>query len=620
MQLLQRIQDFHIALEILLEECNEIDKRDFLPNSIETAGYAKMMLSTVIYGFNLQKENQTLNQKQGILLNLLTNLQLSLQEIKIIVGSKDECSLWDWIDRIESESDWLGVVFDDFPTNASAKSALEICISIENFLQTICKKTNIFQKAKAFLWDNTFGTIDQMRLELEARYHSQQIWVTADDGINIDCLWVSCTTDLSNAPTMLMCSPNAGLYEFSYYQSEWVEFYINSGINVFLWNYRGYGRTKGRPNPDRLKKDGEIVLDYLKRIRKVQKIGIHGESFGGCIAAHLANKSTVEFVFLDRCFSSLNDMALYSFGKVASFIYKYIGRWRVDVSSDFLSSECYKVLSVDHQDATIHDFASLKTGIAIEFIKGSQPNYQELSDITTYDSILSKNDRQDLLSHIETFADLALKYLKTDPNTQNSLNMTANSIYHLMVKESDCIEDDVVSYVLEKLFGVLEVLDAGGKPITSISFDKNKDISLSMWLIVFEIWGSFLPLIPEINGHRARTIQKIKNTVEELETIYVEYEIISNPIIVTICTKIKTLEKLLYKILDYLESNHPSHTKNLSQISTDVLITTTATARSFYDYSKAGYLIPLACGHSGHYGDAEKLLLEEHLSRVGFLV
>eukprot|EP00358_Blepharisma_japonicum_P002171 CAMPEP_0202954702 /NCGR_PEP_ID=MMETSP1395-20130829/51050_1 /ASSEMBLY_ACC=CAM_ASM_000871 /TAXON_ID=5961 /ORGANISM="Blepharisma japonicum, Strain Stock R1072" /LENGTH=59 /DNA_ID=CAMNT_0049670441 /DNA_START=1534 /DNA_END=1710 /DNA_ORIENTATION=- len=59
--------------------------------------------------------------------------------------------------------------------------------------------------------------------------------------------------------------------------------------------------------------------------------------------------------------------------------------------------------------------------------------------------------------------------------------MTANSIYHLMVKESDCIEDDVVSYVLEKLFGVLEVLDAGGKPITSISFDKNKDISLSMW-------------------------------------------------------------------------------------------------------------------------------------------
>mmetsp|Transcript_10514 Transcript_10514/g.10507 ORF Transcript_10514/g.10507 Transcript_10514/m.10507 type:complete len:199 (+) Transcript_10514:1518-2114(+) len=198
--------------------------------------------------------------------------------------------------------------------------------------------------------------------------------------------------------------------------------------------------------------------------------------------------------------------------------------------------------------------------------------------------------------------------------------MTANSIYHLMVKESDCIEDDVVSYVLEKLFGVLEVLDAGGKPITSISFDKNKDISLSMWLIVFEIWGSFLPLIPEINGHRARTIQKIKNTVEELETIYVEYEIISNPIIVTICTKIKTLEKLLYKILDYLESNHPSHTKNLSQISTDVLITTTATARSFYDYSKAGYLIPLACGHSGHYGDAEKLLLEEHLSRVGFLV
>lgn len=95
MQLLQRIQDLHVALEILLDECNDIDKRDFLPNSVEATGYAKMMLSTIIYGFNLQKDNQTMNQNQGTLLSLLINLQLCLQETKIIIENKKECSMWD---------------------------------------------------------------------------------------------------------------------------------------------------------------------------------------------------------------------------------------------------------------------------------------------------------------------------------------------------------------------------------------------------------------------------------------------------------------------------------------------------------------------------------------------
>ncbi|CAG9310833.1 unnamed protein product [Blepharisma stoltei] len=617
MQLLARIQDLHIALEILLDECNEIDKREFLSNSADATNNAKLLLITAIYGFNLQKENQTITRKQEILLNFLVSLQCSLQEIKIILENKEECSMWDWIDTIESEADWLGVVFGDFPVNASARTALGTCIDIECILQSSYEGKNIIEKAKNFLWDDTFGTLDQMRLELEARYHSQQIWVTADDGINIDCLWISCTADLSSAPAMLMCSPNAGIYEFSYYQSDWIDFYINLGISVFLWNYRGYGRTKGNPTPDRLKKDGEIILDYLKKIRKVEKIGIHGESFGGCIAANLARKLNVQFVFLDRCFSSLNEMAFYNFGIVASYIYKYIGRWHVDVTSDFISCECYKILAVDPQDGTIHDLASLKTGIALEIIKKSHeiPNSQAKFDINSYDFILCKTDIDELLVHIDTLMKLAVKYLKSDSNTQFSLNITANSQYQLMVKESDCIEDDVVSYVLEKLFGVLDVLDAGGKPIANIVFDKDRKYSLNLWLIVLEIWGSYLPLNPDINDYAGRTIQKIKNTIEEMESIYAEYEIISNPTVVIICNEIKAVEKLLYKILDYFQTNSSHQMKAISQISSEILTTTSRTN----DFSRAGYLIPISCGHSGNYDDAEKLLLEEHLIQVGFI-
>jgi hypothetical protein len=42
-------------------------------------------------------------------------------------------------------------------------------------------------------------------------------------------------------PTILFCNPNGVIYESFGLQSEWIGFYTEKGINVFLWNYRGTG-------------------------------------------------------------------------------------------------------------------------------------------------------------------------------------------------------------------------------------------------------------------------------------------------------------------------------------------------------------------------------------------
>lgn len=58
-------------------------------------------------------------------------------------------------------------------------------------------------------------------------------------------------------PTMLFCNPNACFYEYLYYQTEWVDFYVNMGVNVVIWNYRGYGRSQsGSISPTAFMKDG----------------------------------------------------------------------------------------------------------------------------------------------------------------------------------------------------------------------------------------------------------------------------------------------------------------------------------------------------------------------------
>jgi alpha-beta hydrolase superfamily lysophospholipase len=49
---------------------------------------------------------------------------------------------------------------------------------------------------------------------------------------------------------MIFCNPNAGFAEYFQYQSDWLDYYVNMGINVFVWNYRGFGLSEGIPSPN----------------------------------------------------------------------------------------------------------------------------------------------------------------------------------------------------------------------------------------------------------------------------------------------------------------------------------------------------------------------------------
>ena len=51
-------------------------------------------------------------------------------------------------------------------------------------------------------------------------------------------------------PTVVLCNPNAGLYEQAGAQSDWMEYYLKMGFNVVMWNYRyacGFGREVALP-------------------------------------------------------------------------------------------------------------------------------------------------------------------------------------------------------------------------------------------------------------------------------------------------------------------------------------------------------------------------------------
>lgn len=83
------------------------------------------------------------------------------------------------------------------------------------------------------------------------------------------------------------------------------------GLNVLLYDYRGYGKSEGAPSEAGLYTDAQAAYDFLVNEKKVppQQIISYGESLGGSVAAHLTRNNTVGAMILDSSFTSLKDIA-----------------------------------------------------------------------------------------------------------------------------------------------------------------------------------------------------------------------------------------------------------------------------------------------------------------------
>ena len=635
-QILLRVKDLQVALEILLDSSTEKDKSEFLSRSIDASTHAKRMISTIIHAFYELQEQALITKHQKALLELMFELQTALVDTKIIVNGAETCAMWDWMDSTTDEKDWANVIFEDFPGNNNAHYSLSVCHRLEDHLLKSCGQVGLFQRARRWLFDTTLGNIDQMRVEMVTRFHAEQIWLDASDGTRLDCLWVPCDNARPDSPTMLFCNPNAGFYEFAYYQSEWLEYYIRAGVNVMLWNYRGYGRTKGRPTPSRLKKDGVAVAEYLKSNRKVGVLGVHGESLGGMIATHIARTCGVDFLFADRTFTSLDSVSHYNFGQLAQFFYKLLTCWDTDSATDYLYADCYKVISADPNDTMINDLASLKSGAAVKLLEtqgleqvpGFVPARLKLNK---YYHILSQEESSRFLDALINVIKVVVFFNKTEGErsprnggmvVQGLSQLSGQSNYQLLGRETDsAAEDEALLATIYRLYGVLDDLDAGGKPLTSVYAGKTSKkalnrakLSLQMWLIVLDVWGSFDGNNSDLQTSRSKSVQKVTATVEELQSIYRENEHVTNPLLVQLFLQVQTIVQSLIKIAHFLEERMQT-TKSGSLASTQPERTV---CKVITEYSKAGYLIPLTCGHSGPFNAPEKLLYEAHLVRVRF--
>ncbi|RLB16928.1 MAG: alpha/beta hydrolase [Deltaproteobacteria bacterium] len=109
-------------------------------------------------------------------------------------------------------------------------------------------------------------------------------------------------------PVILFCHGNAGNIS---HRLDNVRRLVNQDLRVFLFDYRGYGRSEGNPSEKGIYTDGLAAYDYLLKGKHLspEKIVLFGRSLGGAVATEIALKRKVRSLILESAFTSTRDMA-----------------------------------------------------------------------------------------------------------------------------------------------------------------------------------------------------------------------------------------------------------------------------------------------------------------------
>ncbi len=103
---------------------------------------------------------------------------------------------------------------------------------------------------------------------------------------------------------------------------EKAQLFIDMGLNVLMVDYRGYGKSAGKPSEAGIYKDALAAYDYLSTRDEVDvtRLIVYGASLGGAVAIDLAAQRNVGALVIDSSFSSAADMARVIFPFVPSFL------------------------------------------------------------------------------------------------------------------------------------------------------------------------------------------------------------------------------------------------------------------------------------------------------------
>jgi uncharacterized protein len=139
---------------------------------------------------------------------------------------------------------------------------------------------------------------------------AEDVEFTADDGTRLHGWFATHEDPLA---VILFAHGNAG--NITHRTDVLQRLHHDLHCTVLLFDYRGYGKSEGRPNEDGVLRDGRAARDYLAQRAGVvnDELVLMGRSLGTAVAVDLAADGGARALVLYSAFPSMPDVAAYHY-------------------------------------------------------------------------------------------------------------------------------------------------------------------------------------------------------------------------------------------------------------------------------------------------------------------
>ncbi|MDP2989412.1 MAG: alpha/beta hydrolase [Kiritimatiellota bacterium] len=166
------------------------------------------------------------------------------------------------------------------------------------------------------------------------------------DGVRLAGWYVPCAEARG---TVLMCHGNGGNIGDRLHP---ISLFHELGLNVLIFDYRGYGESAGKPSEAGTYQDARAAWQYLvdKRSMPPDKIVVFGRSLGGAVAAWLAERVAPAALILEATFTSIPDMG----AKIYPWLpIRLLSRYRYDTLARMERIHCPVLIAHSRDDEMI---------------------------------------------------------------------------------------------------------------------------------------------------------------------------------------------------------------------------------------------------------------------------
>lgn len=178
---------------------------------------------------------------------------------------------------------------------------------------------------------------------------TEEVTILAADGVSLNAWYVPAEGEA--AYTVLFCHGNAGNIS---HRVESLMHFRDLGLHCLIFDYRGYGKSEGRPTEAGMYADALAAWQWLRREKGAgpEQILIFGRSIGGVVAAHIASEVTGRGerpagLVLESTFSTFVDMGRHYYPYMPV---RWFARFRFDTVEALEAVDCPVLVIHSRQD------------------------------------------------------------------------------------------------------------------------------------------------------------------------------------------------------------------------------------------------------------------------------